>query len=201
MSIAPVSGIKVPVSFMANKKADEDAKPKIDPSDEVDKFNKEANELGDSLQETGAAVTKVTGSAMAIGTPLYGAKKLCGNFVTNLFKTIEKDADGLPIVKSAPEEIMNKIKDTDGKVIKEKLDQLSAEEAKQVVYQMKNSPWKIGAAIVVGVGALALAVKSVMDKKKAEAAEAEAEKAAEAAEAAKAEAEADTEVEETPEKE
>lgn len=205
MSIAPVSGIKVPVSFMANNKADENAKPKIDPSKEVDKFNKEANEVAEALEDTGAAVTKVTGAAASVAAPVIAIKATAGNFISNLFKTVVKDDNGNKIVdfSKTAQDLVEEVADGAGNTVKKLKDGLTEEQMKQVIYKTKNSKVKIGIAIAAAVVAGIAIVKSVMDKKKAEAAEAEAEKAQEAQEApeASAEAEAVEETEETPEEE
>ncbi len=195
MSIAPVTGIKVPVSFMGKAETTEGKKPKIDPSEEVDKFNKEANELGDALNDTGAAVTKVTGAAASVAAPIVAIKATAGKFLGNLFKTAVKDADGNPVVDlvRTPKELLNEA----GDALSDKLD---ADQMKQVVYKMKNSKVKIGLAIAAAVVAAGVFIKNSMDKKKAEAAEAEAEAAAAAAPEAP-EAETTPEVEETPEEE
>lgn len=203
MSIAPVTGIKVPVSFMANKKQSakkEDINDKIekievpDVSSKVDKFGKEATETVNSV---GQAVTSVTGATAGVAAPLVGVGATMAKFTDKLFKVKTDIIDEAATKAKNADLIKEKGLEIDGKIDFDKLKEAGGE----IVHTMKNSPWKIGAVIAVGVIVAGLAIKGVMDKKKADAAEAEAEAAADAAEAAEeAEEAAETkEVDETEE--
>ena len=136
--------------------------------------------------------------------PIITVKATAGKFLSGLFKSTMKDADGNAVVdfSRTAKELVEETLDDAGKVVIQKLkDGLTEDQLKQVVYKTKNSPFKIGIAIAVGLAAVALVAKNMMDKKKAEAAEAEAEAAEAAAPEVESEAEAVSEAEETPEEE
>ncbi len=203
MSIAPVTGIKVPVSFMGKAETKENKKKEIDPSEAIDKFNKEGEEVAASLKKTGAVVNDVTGAAAGVATPIVAAKAMAGKWLTDLFKTAEKDVNGNKKIdfSATPRELVETAME-DGKEVKKLKDGLSKDELSKVVYKMKNSKVKIGAAIAAVVLAVgAVVVKGIMDKK-AEAAE-ETEEVEEETEVAPEEAEVDetAEAEETEETE
>ncbi len=203
MSIAPVTGIKVPVSFMGNVDSNEE---KMDPAKKVSDLNDKIKTTADSFQTTCQTVseegTQTLAAVTTAATPFIAAKAAVGKFAKNLFKTIEKDANGVPeVIKDATDpEVWKKIVNDEGKVIKQKLEELSPEDAKQVAYKMKTSKVKVGVAIAAAVAVVGAVIKSLSDKKKAEAAEAPAE-TPEAAPEVDTSAEAVEETEETPEEE
>ncbi|MBQ3102327.1 hypothetical protein IJC60_04910 [bacterium] len=201
MSIAPVTGIKVPVSFMGKAEGIENKKPKVDPSKVVDEFNKEANETADALKDTGAAVTNVTGAAAGVAAPIVAIKATIGNKLQNILKSPVVENGYKVFDPATPKEFLEDVADDAGNVIGKKLKTgLSDEQLKQVVYKMKTSKVKVGVAIAAAVAVVGAVIKSLSDKKKAEAPEAPAE-TPEAAPEVDTSAEAVEETEETPEEE